>query len=390
MPRHIREEEIQELARRALTSIPDEQVADFHEMTEAMFEGFDRFEALPDPPKPWVPALRDAGRSARPEEDPCNAIVRWINVQATGAEADEGVLAGKKVALKDMFAIGGIPLTFGSSVMRGFTSDEDSAVTRHLLEAGAEIVAVTNMEAFAFSAGGESSSYGAVLNPFDLGRTACGSSNGSAAALAYDGIDLAFGTDSGGSVRVPSSWCGMVGLKPTHGLVPYTGTISADWRFDHAGPMARTAEMVAAGMDAVVEERTIDHVRRDVFVHEPGAFGGAVAAAPERFDGLKLGVLTEGFSFAEDPDAPAGTVETANAVREAIERFRELGAEVREISIPEHLTGADIMFTALAETTSSALVGAPTPGSRPPPTTSPPGSQRGCTPTATSCRRRSS
>lgn len=359
MPRHIRREEIQEYARRALTSIPDDQVDAFHEMTEAMFEGFDRFEALPDPPKPWVRAARDAGREARPDEDPCNAIVRWISVKATDAVAADGPLAGTRVALKDMIAIGGMPLTFGSHVLRGYVADEDAAITRHLLEAGAEIVAIANMEAFAFSAGGESSSYGPVLNPFDLGRTACGSSGGSAAALAYDDVDLAFGTDSGGSVRVPSSWCGMVGLKATHGLVPYTGTISADWRFDHAGPMARDIETVATGLDAVVEERTIDQVERRIFEHRAGDFGAAVAAAPERLDGLKIGVLVEGFAQAEDPDAPAGTKETATAVREAVERLAELGAEVREVSVPAHLTGGDIMFAALAETTSSALVGAP-------------------------------
>jgi amidase len=358
MPRHIDREEIQELAQRALTSIPDDQVDAFHEMSEAMLAGFDRFDALPGPEKPVVPAARDAGREATAEEDPCNAIVRWISVKADEAAAD-GALAGKRVALKDMFAIDGMPLTFGSSVLRDFVADEDSTVTRKVLEAGAEIVAITNMEAFAFSAGGESSSYGPVLNPFDLGRTACGSSNGSAAALAYEGVDLAFGTDSGGSVRVPSSWCGMVGLKATHGLVPYNGTITADWRFDHAGPMARDIETVAAAMDAVVDERTVDQVERRIVEHSGGDFRAAVSEAPERLDGLKLGVLTEGFSFAEDPEAPAGTKETATATREVIERMRELGAEVREISVPGHLTGGDIMFTALAETTSSALVGAP-------------------------------
>lgn len=359
MPRHIRREEIQRYAREALTSVADEEVDAFHELTEAMFEGFDRFEALPHPPKPWVPATRDAGRGALPEEDPCNAIVRWISVKATDPAAAEGVLAGRRVALKDMIAIGGMPMTFGSHVLRGYTADEDAAITRHVLEAGAEIVAITNMEAFAFSAGGESSAYGPVLNPFDLGRTACGSSNGSAAALAYEDVDLAFGTDSGGSVRVPSSWCGMVGLKPTHGLVPYTGTISADWRFDHAGPMARDVPTVAAGMDAVVEERTIDQVERRIFEHSPGEFAAAVDGAPDGFDGLRLGVLVEGFAQEEDPDAPAGTKETATAVREAIDRFSALGAEIREVSVPAHLTGADIMFTALAETASSALRGAP-------------------------------
>jgi amidase len=359
MTRHIRKEELQEFARRALFSLPEDQVEAFHAMTEEMFEGFDRFERLPDPPNEWVPANRDAGRRPAGDEDPCNAVVRWCSVKATDPAAAAGPLAGVRVGLKDMFAIGGLPLTFGSHVLRAYVADEDSAIARNLLEAGAEIVAVTNMEAFAFSAGGETSAYGPVLNPFDLTRTACGSSNGSAAALAYESIDLTFGTDSGGSVRIPASWCGVIGLKATHGLVPYTGTISADWRFDHAGPMARTVEQLAAGLDAVIEERTIDPVAKAIHVHEPGTYLDAVGAAPERLDGVKLGVLKEGFAAAEDPEAPEGTRESAAAVKAAIERLRELGAEVREVSVPEHLDGPDIMFTALVETTSSALHGAP-------------------------------
>jgi amidase len=133
MPRHIRREEIQRYAREALTSVADDEVDAFHELPEAMFEGFDRFEALPHPPKPWVPATRDAGRGARPEEDPCNAIVRWISVKATDPAAAEGGLAGRRVALKDMIAIGGMPMTFGSHVLRGYTADEDAAITRHVL-----------------------------------------------------------------------------------------------------------------------------------------------------------------------------------------------------------------------------------------------------------------
>ena len=358
MTRHIRREELQEYARRSLFSLAEEELDAFQAMSEEMLAGYDRFEELPDPPVEWLAAHRDAGRRPGPGEDPCNAIVRWCSVRAEQPDPD-GPLAGVRVGLKDMIAIGGLPMTFGSHVLRAYVSDRDAAITRGVLRAGAEVVAVTNMEAFAFSGGGETSAYGPVLNPYDLERTACGSSNGSAAALSYDGVDLAFGTDSGGSVRIPSSWCGVVGLKPTHGLVPYTGTISADWRFDHAGPMARTVEMLARGLDAVVEERTVDLVEREVRVHEPGCFREAVESAPERLDGVTLGLLTEGFAAAEEADPPPGTRETAVAVREAVERLRELGAEVREVSVPEHLSAADVMFAGMIETVSSAIEGAP-------------------------------
>ena len=157
-----------------------------------------------------VEAVRDPGRRPAEGEDPLNAIVRFCHVQA---ESAEGVLSGKRVAVKDSVAIAGIPLTCGSRILQGFVPAEDSVVADRILRAGGEVVAITNMDDLAFSGGGESSWYGPTLNPWDPGRTAGGSSGGSAAALFYDGIDVAVGGDQGGSIRAPASWCGVVGLK---------------------------------------------------------------------------------------------------------------------------------------------------------------------------------
>src|SRR5204863_4950821 len=121
-----------------------------------------------------------------------------------------------------------------------------------------ELVAVTNMDDFAFSGGGDSSAYGPTLNPFDHTRTAGGSSGGSAAALYYDGIDGALGTDQGGSIRAPAAWCGVVGLKPTHSLVPYTGIVGIDPTFDHAGPMARSVAEVALLLEVIAGQDPLD------------------------------------------------------------------------------------------------------------------------------------
>ena len=130
--------------------------------------------------------------------------------------------------MKDSVAIAGIPLTCGSAILQGFVPRYDATVTDRILRAGAEIVCITNMDDLAFSGGGESSWYGPTRNPFDPERSAGGSSSGAAAALWYDGIDLAVGCDQGGSIRAPASWCGVVGLKPTHSLVPYTGIAGID------------------------------------------------------------------------------------------------------------------------------------------------------------------
>lgn len=155
------------------------------------------------------------GRRPTEEEDPLNAIVRRCRVR--GATA--GPLAGKRVGLKDNISVAGIPMTCGSAVVE-FVPDTDATVVTRLLDAGAEIVAILNMDNFAFSGAGDTSAYGPIRNPHHPSRLAGGSSGGSAAALAYADIDFTIGADQGGSVRIPASWCGVVGLKPTHGLVP--------------------------------------------------------------------------------------------------------------------------------------------------------------------------
>ena len=151
-------------------------------------------------------------------------------------EKPEGPLAGMRIALKDSMALAGVPMTCGSRVLEGYVPSRDAVIVERLLAAGAEIVAITNMDDLAFSGGGDSSAYGATLCPFDPERTAGGSSGGSAAALWYEGVDAGLGTDQGGSIRVPAAWCGVVGLKPTHGLVPYAGIVGSTAPSTTRGP----------------------------------------------------------------------------------------------------------------------------------------------------------
>ena len=129
----------------------------------------------------------------------------------------------------------------GSLVLEGYVADTDATIVTRLLDAGAQIVATLNLDNFAFSGAGDTSAQGPVLNPHNPEYLAGGSSGGSGAALYYDDIDITIGGDQGGSIRIPASFCGVVGLKPTHSLVPYTGIMGIDSTFDHVGPMARTA-----------------------------------------------------------------------------------------------------------------------------------------------------
>lgn len=300
-------------------------------------------QAVPD----VVPAMREAGVRPPREEDPLNAILRRCRVAAEDAGAE---LAGLRVAIKDSVAIAGVPLTFGSSVVDDFIPDVDAVVTDRLLRAGAEIVAITNMDYFAFSGGGDSSAYGPTLNPFNRSRTAAGSSGGSAAALYYDGIDAAIGTDQGGSIRAPSAWCGVLGLKPTHSLVPYTGIAGIDATFDHAGPMTRTVTGMARIMNVIAgadpsDPRQAGEVKTDDYLR-------AVEAAPDNLSGLRVGVVVEGFG--EAVGAEPGVVE---AVRGVAGQLRELGAEVRDVSIPEHETAGAVAFAGFIEGITSLLTG---------------------------------
>ena len=126
--------------------------------------------------------------------------------------------------------------------------EADATIVTRLLDAGAEIVATLNLDNFAFSGAGDTGAQGAVLNPHNPEYLSGGSSGGSAAALYYDDIDITIGGDQGGSIRIPASWCGVVGMKPTHGLVPYTGIVGIDNTFDHTGPMTRTAADAALAL----------------------------------------------------------------------------------------------------------------------------------------------
>jgi amidase len=300
----------------------------------------------PPPPEP-VPAVREAGEPPAGGEDPLNALVRRCRVIATEPGS---ALAGMRVAVKDSMAVAGLPLTLGSRVMDGFVPVADAVVIDRLLRAGAELVAITNMDDFAFSGGGDSSAYGPTRNPFDRARTSAGSSGGSAAALYYDGIDVSLGTDQGGSIRAPASWCGVLGLKPTHSLVPYTGIAGIDATFDHVGPLTRTLEDLARMMDVIAGPDPSDPRQSASTPVED--YGAAVAAAPDGLSGVRIGVVAEGFG--EAVGAEPAVVEAIRGVADAL---RALGADVYDVSVPEHETAGAVAFAGFLEGMTALMSG---------------------------------
>jgi len=321
--------------------LSDEEITAYQSLLPDMFAALDTLDQLPTNLPSLTYRERNPGRRPGRQEDPLNAIVRRCSVKG----AKSGKLTGKRLGIKDNVCIAGIPMTCASQVLNGYVPDMDATIITRILGAGGEITAVLNMDNFAFSGGGDTSTYGPTRNPHHPEHLAGGSSGGSGAALYYDDIDLTIGGDQGGSIRIPASWCGVVGLKPTHSLVPYTGIVGIDATFDHAGPMARSVADVALLLEVIAGKDPMDPRQYDVPVQAyTQALGKDVRS-------VRLGVVREGFGTpVSEPDVDA-------KVREAVKALRELGAEVQEVSIPAHLEAGGIVWALLAEGMAALVYG---------------------------------
>ncbi len=260
--------------------------------------------------------------------------------------AASGKLAGRRLAIKDNVMVAGVPMANGSSLLEGHVPEGDATIVTRILDAGGHIVGKSACEYFSFSGGSATSHTGRVESPRNPGHTPGGSSSGSAALLLAGDVDLAIGTDQAGSIRIPASFSGIVGHKPTYGLVPYTGVMGLDYTFDHVGPMARSVADVALLLEVIAGDDGIDGRQRNVRV-EP-----YTEALGRGLDGLRIGALTQGFGL---PESHPGT---DAAVRGAIGQLRAAGVTVDEVSIPWHLNGFGIWSALANEGTYHTLYGA--------------------------------
>lgn len=287
--------------------------------------GYARLDELVEPSLP-VRYPRTPGHRARPEDNPLNAWYWRCSIRGR----DEGPLAGKRIAIKDNVCVAGVPMMNGSAALEGYVPEVDATVVERILDAGGEIAGKAVCEHLCFSGSSFTSDTGAVHNPHDPARSAGGSSSGSTALVVAGEVDMAIGGDQGGSIRIPSAWCGAYGLKPTYGLVPYTGAFPVELTLDHLGPIAATVSDVALLLEAVAGEDGLDPrqrgVRTDRYLDALGRGAG----------GLRIGVVREGFGL--DSSEPA----VDEAVRAAAEHFARAGATVRELSVPMHRDGAQI------------------------------------------------
>ena len=243
-------------------------------------------------------------------------------VDARIAAGDAPPLAGVPVAHKDVFVTTDFPTTAGSKMLEGYRSPFESTVTRKLAESGMVCLGKLNCDEFAMGSANETSAYGQAHNPWDTSRTPGGSSGGSAAAVAARLAPAATGTDTGGSIRQPSAFCNLTGIKPTYGRASRYGMIAYASSLDQAGPMARTAEDCALLLSAMCgPDLDRDSTSLDVPAED------FTRALNERLDGLRIGVPKEFFTGGLADDV-------RTAVDGALAELQKLGAQLVEISLP--------------------------------------------------------
>jgi len=288
---------------------------------------YSRVDELVEPTLP-VKYPRTPGFRPQPEDNPYNAWYWRTEIKGTAS----GLLAGKTIAIKDNVCVAGVPMMNGSNILEGYTPEIDATIVTRILDAGGTILGKAVCENFCYSGGSHTAATGPVRNPHDETRTTGGSSSGSGALVAAGLVDMAIGGDQGGSIRMPSSWCGIYGHKPTYGLVPYTGIGPIEMTVDHTGPMTRTVADAALMLEAIAGPDGLDprqHAERTGQAYTKALTGNV--------RGLRLGVVQEGFGW---PGRSEKDVD--DCVREAAQKFAQLGAEVKTISIPWHRDGLHV------------------------------------------------
>ena len=326
-------EQLRDVAAELGLSLSDADLSAHREALLPSFGAYNLLDRMPDELPP-VSYPRLPGRRPAPEENRHGAW--YVKTDIEGAAS--GKLKGKRVALKDNVCLAGVPMMNGASTMEGYVPEIDATVVTRILDAGGSIAGKTVCEYFCFSGGSHTSATGPVHNPHRMGYSAGGSSSGSGVVVSLGEVPMALGGDQGGSIRIPASFCGIYGLKPTHGLVPYTGIMPIELTLDHTGPMTATVEDNALLLEVLAGPDGLD----------PRQYRGAVAkpyreALSRGAAGLKIAVIEEGFGH------PQSMPQVDAIVRDAAGRFRGLGATVDTVSIPMHRQGAAIWLPVAAE-----------------------------------------
>jgi amidase len=314
-------ERIKALAALEHMSLSDSEADAIDTLIDRALLMFDKLDDLPQPEMLLKYPRRNRGYRPPPGEDAYNAFVRRCYVEG----AVSGKLAGKRIGLKDNIRLAGIPLSNGSALLADFVPSQDAVIVERLLDAGAVIVGKLNMDDFGFAGTSETSAFGCVRNPAHPAFSAGGSSGGCGAAVASGDVDVAIAVDQGGSGRIPAAWCGVVALKPTHGLIPTYGITYLDHTIDFVSPIARTVAEVALATEVMAGPDSRDAQ----WVRGPIPTPAYMECLRQGIRGLRVGILEEGV-VKEDIES-----DVLAAFDRAVASFKQLGADIiQPVSLP--------------------------------------------------------
>lgn len=313
-------------------SMTDDELGQFLGVMEGYIQAYDRVNTAPDN-LPIVRYPRSPGYRPSPSDNPLNAW--YYKTEVHGAV--DGPLRGKRIVLKDNVALAGVPMMNGTSILEGYTPEIDATIVTRMLDAGAVIIGKAHCENLCLSGASHTNATGPIHNPWKHGYSAGGSSGGTAVLVATGEADMGIGGDQGGSIRMPASKCGIVGMKPTHGLVPYTGVIPIEQTIDHVGPMTRTVADNALLLEVIAGEDGLDPRQ-----YAPRTYRYTEALG-RGARGLRVGILKQGFN------RPESEADVDAKVRAAAERLAAQGAELVEISLEEHNIANDLWLPITVE-----------------------------------------
>jgi amidase len=288
----------------------DKYMRAVEEIIGPLAQAYATLDAMPDE---LPPVKYPRGPISRPEGTENRYGAWYVKTSIKGKPG--GPLAGRRIALKDNICLAGVPMMIGADILEGYVPDVDATIVERILDAGGEIAGKSVCEYFCVSGGSHTSATGPVQNPRRPGYSAGGSSSGSAALVAAGEVNMAIGGDQAGSIRVPASHCGIVGLKPTYGLVPYTGIAPLEITLDTCGPMTATVRDNAVLLEVIAGPDGIDSRQRGV---PAGRYSEVLESGVK---GLRIGVLQEGFGHPNsEPDVSMLTCARQRSVLPSLAR----------------------------------------------------------------------
>jgi amidase len=286
---------------------------------------YHRVDALEE----YLPAPNPVARAFMRPQPEANQYGAW-SVKSSIKRDVSGKLSGKRIAIKDTVAVAGLPMNDGTDFL-SHVPTFDATIVDRILAAGGEIAGKAVCEFLSFSSGSHTAVSGPVENPIKRGYSTGGSSSGSAALVAAGIVDMAIAGDQAGSIRIPASQCGLYGMKPTFGRVPYTGAVSSEFVIDHLGPITANVADNALLLECIAGADSFDP--RTAGTPPPEDFLAAMRRAGE---GLSIALVTEGFGHR------GSMTEVDATVRNAVHRFERQGIKIDKIQLPWHRDGLAI------------------------------------------------